>query len=179
MAIIYSYPQIGELATNDTIAISDFSNGNKTKSVTIGQLSSYFNTGVVNNLVQQKSVTLTSAQLLSLNGGGSIELIAAPGVNKVIVIISTATFLDYNSIAYNFFPSLNLTLGSKTQSSISNSFLNVTSDSYTTFDNQGGGSGSFLQPNTALSLFAEPIVTVTTGNSPFTISILYRIVDFS
>jgi hypothetical protein len=38
MAIIYSYPQIGELATNDTIAISDASNGNKTKSVTVGQL---------------------------------------------------------------------------------------------------------------------------------------------
>lgn len=175
MANIYSYPQIGELATNDTIAISDFSNGNKTQSVTIGQLSSYFNTG----LVQQTSVTLTSAQLLSLNGGGSIELIAAPGVNKVIVIISTATFLDYNSITYDFNSSLYLALDSKTQSFIFNSSLNATSDNYATFDNQAGGSSSLLEPNTALSLFADPFVTVTTGNSPFTISILYRIVDFS
>ena len=38
MAIIYSYPLISELATDDTIAISDVSNGNKTKSVTVGQL---------------------------------------------------------------------------------------------------------------------------------------------
>lgn len=45
MAIIYSYPLISELASGDTIAISDASNGNKTKSVTIGQLDSYINTG--------------------------------------------------------------------------------------------------------------------------------------
>ena len=38
MAIVYSYPLIGEIATNDRLTISDVSNGNKTYSVTVGQL---------------------------------------------------------------------------------------------------------------------------------------------
>ena len=42
MASIYSYPLINRLADQDILVISDASNGNKTKSVTIGQLSEYF-----------------------------------------------------------------------------------------------------------------------------------------
>lgn len=166
MANIYSYPQIGELATNDTIAISDFSNGNKTQSVTIGQLSSYFNTG----LVQQTSVTLTPAQLLSLNGGGSIELIAAPGVNKVIAPVSIVIFLDYNTTAYNFSssPSISGT------GSIPSQFLNSSSDKY--WNLLLGG--NYLEVDSALAMSATSL-SVTQGDSPLKINILYRIVDFS
>ena len=94
MANIYSYPQISELATNDTIAISDFSKGNKTQSVTIEQLYDYFNNSVVPNELYERTVTFTPTQILSLNGGGSIELIAASGAGKIIVPISYASFLD-------------------------------------------------------------------------------------
>jgi hypothetical protein len=177
MANIYSYPQIGELATNDTIAISDFSNGNKTQSVTIGQLSSYFNTG----LVQQTSVTLTSAQLLSLNGGGSIELIAAPGINKVIAPISIAGFLDFNTTAYNFSGSyLGINIKSGTTGSslavIAEADINSTSDKY--FLCVDFGLNGTLEANGSLSIIATT-ETVTQGDSPLKINILYRIVDFS
>jgi hypothetical protein len=173
MANIYSYPQIGELATNDTIAISDFSNGNKTQSVTIGQLSSYFNTG----LVQQTSVTLTSAQLLSLNGGGSIELIAAPGANKVIVPISIAGFLDYNTTAYSSSGGLNILTGTSGQVGILPSgALNATGDRY--FFAELVTNGQSLSSNAALNIHTTS-ESVTAGDSPLTLSIIYRIVDFS
>jgi len=67
MAIIYSYPQIGELATGDTIAISDASNGNKTKSVTIGQLDSYINTGQA-TIIQVDDRVVTGASFNTSNG---------------------------------------------------------------------------------------------------------------
>lgn len=78
MAIIYSYPPIGELATGDTIAISDASNGNKTKSVTIGQLSDYFGTsgGGVDNYVNGGSY---SSGTLTLTRTGSLPDINISG----------------------------------------------------------------------------------------------------
>jgi hypothetical protein len=67
MAIIYSYPQIGELTTNDTIAISDASNGNKTMSVTIGQLDSYINTGQA-TIIQVDDRVVTGASFNTSDG---------------------------------------------------------------------------------------------------------------
>jgi hypothetical protein len=67
MAIIYSYPLIGELATSDTIAISDTSNGNKTKSVTIGQLDSYINTGQA-TIIQVDDRVVTGASFNTNDG---------------------------------------------------------------------------------------------------------------
>ena len=48
--------------------------------------------------LKNATVTLTPAQLLSLNGGAEIELIAAPGANKVIVVQNVTQFLDFNSV---------------------------------------------------------------------------------
>ncbi len=41
MAINYSYPQIGALATGDLLTVVDISSGNKTNTLEIGDLSSY------------------------------------------------------------------------------------------------------------------------------------------
>jgi len=186
MANIYSYPQISELATNDTIAISDFSKGNKTQSVTIEQLSDYFNTGVVNNLVQQASVTLTPAQLLSLDGGGSVELIATPGAGKIIVPISYASFLDFNTTAYNVsVNAINLTYE---DASLPNgerfAYINsiyANADYYVIGSPaiDAGLGGFSVAENQALVLKTNPGVPVTGGDSPLKIKILYRIIDFS
>ena len=78
MAIIYSYPQIGELATGDTIAISDADNSNKTKSVTIGQLVSYIRTGqatveqVDDRVVTGASFNTANGELTLTRNGGII-----------------------------------------------------------------------------------------------------------
>lgn len=186
MANIYSYPQISELATNDTIAISDFSKGNKTQSVTIEQLYDYFNNSVVPNELYERTVTFTPTQILSLNGGGSIELIAAPGAGKIIVPISYASFLDFNTTPYNVsVNALNLTYKDASLASgerfawINSIFANA--DLYVIGSPAiDAGLGIFsVAENQALVLKTNTGVPVTDGDSPLKINILYRIIDFS
>jgi len=55
------------LATGDTIAISDASNGNKTKSVTVGQLDSYLNTGQA-TIIQVDDRVVTGASFNTSDG---------------------------------------------------------------------------------------------------------------
>ena len=78
MANIYSYPQIGELADADNLIISDASNGNRTKSVTIEQLSDYLGTSDldVDNYVNGGSY---SSGTLTLTRTGSLPDIDISG----------------------------------------------------------------------------------------------------
>jgi len=119
---------------------------------------------------------LTSDNLLDLNGGGSIEIIEAPGAGKVISIISIVGFLDFNSTAFNFNESLLFRIGTNTQSTLTTSTINSSADLYFTI---GGEDYDVTLPNTALTLFADTSATVTTGDSPLNLRIAYRIVDFS
>jgi len=170
MAIIYSYESISNLAASDSLLITDVSDKNKTKTTTVGQLSNYINNGASQNEVV--NITLTSAQLLALDGGGTIELIEAPGAGKVIVPISQALFLDFNTTAYNF--DARIFLGFSSAANIETSFLNSTADKYI----YSSVNTSDLTVNGAFNLYSTT-QTVSTGDSPLTLSILYRIVDFS
>ncbi len=98
MAIIYSYPQIGELATGDTIAISDASNGNKTKSVTIGQLHSYINTGQA-TIIQVDDRVVTGA---SFNTGSGLLTLTRNGgdIPDVTVNLDNRYYLSSNPNSY-------------------------------------------------------------------------------
>jgi len=90
MANIYSYPQIGELADADNLIISDASNGNKTKSVTIEQLSDYFGTGGggVDNYVNGGSYL---SGTLTLTRTGSLPDIDISGFSTGVVQTLTTT----------------------------------------------------------------------------------------
>ena len=98
MAIIYSYPQIGELATGDTIAISDASNGNKTKSVTIGQLDSYINTGQA-TIIQVDDRVVTGA---SFNTGSGLLTLTRNGgdIPSVTTNLDGRYYLSSNPNSY-------------------------------------------------------------------------------
>tara|TARA_A100001391_G_scaffold146967_4_gene104423 strand:- start:66 stop:1451 length:1386 start_codon:yes stop_codon:yes gene_type:complete len=50
MAILYSYPNISQIASNDLMIITDVSDDNKTCSVKISELGSYFNNLIIGNL---------------------------------------------------------------------------------------------------------------------------------
>jgi hypothetical protein len=63
MAIIYTYPQISELSNSDTLVISDISKGNKTKSVTVGQL-----IGGLATTTQVNDTVITGASFNTNNG---------------------------------------------------------------------------------------------------------------
>ena len=177
MAIIYSYPRIDEVQGSDLILVADASKQNQTKSASVSQLASYINLGGSQNYV--KTIQLTSEQLISFNGGETIELVEALGANKVISIISIVGFLDFNSTVYNFNENLTISIGSNTQSTLFTTQLNASADEYFTLDNQGGGTSSILTPNVSLDLKSSASATVTTGDSTLTLNILYRIVDFS
>jgi len=72
MAIIYTYPQISELAADDILVISDVSKSNKTRSVTVGQLlAGLATTTQVDDRVVTGASFNTNTGLLTLtrNGG--------------------------------------------------------------------------------------------------------------
>ena len=93
MAIVYSYPLISEISTNDTLVISDASNKNKTKSVTVGQLSEYFNSNAVTSELYEKTIVLTLTELSALNGGNTRTYFDIPeiGSNTAVSVIQLST----------------------------------------------------------------------------------------
>jgi hypothetical protein len=178
MAIIYSYPPISDLSGSDTLLVNDTSKDNSTKTASIDDIKSYVNSFASDSKITQ--VTLTPVQLGDLDGGGEIELVPAQGANKVISLVNVTVFLDYTTEVYNFNLSLEIKSGSLTQNvEIPTSILNSATDIYSRLDTDTGGGTTDLLPNTSLKLVASPSLTVNTGESPLTISLLYRVIDFS
>jgi hypothetical protein len=196
MAIIYSYPQIGELATGDTIAISDASNGNKTKSVTIGQLSDYFGTGESSGSVYSKLETFINFQNLLLFDGQSsyareIELVPAPGANKVIIIDSVFAYMQPGTTAFDFNTALIIGLSGQQN----NGFLERPTIQTTVLNTSIGNAYNFVDSSSSTAPFPETsppgynytnkgivltnpfATTVSQGNSTLKLNIVYRIVN--
>lgn len=168
MARISTYSQDTSISVDDLLIGTDAEDSNITKNYKIGDVKDF----IAGTQLVTTKVTVTSAQLLSLNGGGTIELIEAPGAGKVIVPISQALFLDFNTTAYNF--DANIFLGFSGAANIATSFLNSTADKYI----NSSVVTSDLTVNGAFNLYSTT-QTVSAGDSPITLSIAYRIVDFS
>jgi len=180
MPIIYSYPTITTVTDQDLFVISK--NGSsgplETKNIEAKDLVSYF----YKIDVLQKDVTITSTQLLSLNGGGTVEVLAAPGSGKMLSILNAVINLDYGSVAYNFAAAglsdgVGLELGTTglvNDNAFFTSNLNSAADTYFVADPLNASAGTQLTPNVALNLVATSGISVSQGNSPVKMSILYR-----
>lgn len=196
MANIYSYPQIGELADADNLIISDASNGNKTKSVTIEQLSDYFGTGGGGSSVYSKLETFINFQNLLLFDGQSsyakeIEIVPAPGANKVIIIDSVFAYMQPGTTSFDFNTLLSIGLsgqennGFLPQVSIQTSILNSSIGSAVNFIAVANVSGPFPETsppgynytNKGIVLTNPFATTVTQGNSTLKLNIIYRVVN--
>ena len=122
-----------------------------------------------------KLVTLSAAQIISLNGSSSLELIPAPGAGKIIVVSDILFFLDYGGVAFNITGSgsVRFAYGSSAGIAFTNyvNILNKTADYYLT-------SNENLEPeaNQALN-FKSDSIAVTAGNSLVKFNIVYRILD--
>ena len=196
MANIYSYPQIGELADADNLIISDASNGNKTKSVTIEQLSDYFGTGGSGSSVYSKLETFINFQdLLLFDGQASyakeIELVAAPGANKVIIIDSVFAYVQPGTTSFDF--NSVLTIGLSGQQN--NGFLPKPTIQASVLNTSIGNAYNFVDSSSASSPFPETVppnynytnkgivltnpfaITVSQGNSTLKLNIVYRVVN--
>ena len=122
-----------------------------------------------------KLVTLSAAQIISLNGSSSLELIPAPGAGKIIVVSDILLFLDYGGVAFNITGSgtVRFAYGSSAGLGFTNytSILNKTADYYLT-------SNENLEPETNQALnFKSSSIAVTAGNSLVKFNIVYRILD--
>tara|TARA_Y100001938_G_C7952660_1_gene360091 strand:+ start:105 stop:644 length:540 start_codon:yes stop_codon:yes gene_type:complete len=128
--------------------------------------------------LKNATVTLTPAQLLSLNGGAEIELIAAPGANKVIVVQNVTQFLDFNSVAYNFAGALGQVIQFKQGADLGANlnFLNLNSAADKVVS---GTTGTDPSINTSVSLQSTSGITVSQGDSPLKFSFLYREINLA
>ncbi len=175
MAIISSYPTITPTSSDLVLIVDTSTDGNPTKTATIGSVSAL---GVNSTDLITKDVTLTATQMLTLQNGGSLELIAAPGAGKLIAVMNLVYYLDYNSVQYNFAgalgQSINFYVGTTQSRIIPFSTLNAAVDKYGSLDFPSSDQNTLIEPNIAFTLQAASGVTVSQGNSPFKLSILYR-----
>jgi len=128
--------------------------------------------------LKKATVTLSASQLLSLNGGGTLSLIPAPGAGKLIAVMNVVYKLDFNSVQYNFAGALGeiiqFYIGTDPSRNIVFSVFNAAVDQYGSLDFPMSGSNTDIQPNVPFTLQASSGVSVSQGDSPFIIEILYR-----
>ena len=130
--------------------------------------------------VQLFERTLTPAEILSFNGGGTLELIAAPGANKAIIVLQHVVYVDFNSVAYDATQSFSTSYGDSNvfgTTLINNSTLNVTADTLVTSSSGGGVNPPFI--NEPIKVYSGATQSITTGDSPVKIALWYKILNLS
>jgi len=135
--------------------------------------------------VRKVDVTVTPTQMLSLNGGNVIQLLPAPGANKMYYILNALINLKFNSVAYNFSATglsdvVTLQLG--TTSLFNDTGLNtgnLNSSASTFFVGDPLNTSGQIPVNVPINLTSTSGMSVSQGNSDLNFSILYREIDLS
>ena len=162
----------GDVGTNGQLLTSTGTGTNWSNTVTdltvTGTLTS-------NNVSQLASAPLTFIKMNNL-GVGSAVLLLSPGAGNYIQVVSATFKLDFNTIAYSF--STDLTLGTTTADQFTLPFgvVNSAADAAAAFLPASGATAGLLGENEPLILGTATNPSPTTGDSPVTIEILYRII---
>ncbi len=101
MAINYSYPEIGALATGDLLTVVDISNGNRTNTLEIGDLSSYIITtssltngsGTAAAIPKWSDADTLTDSVMSETATG-ISLTGDLAISRDLSVSRTSTFSD-------------------------------------------------------------------------------------
>ncbi len=101
MAINYSYPEIGALATGDLLTVVDISNGNRTNTLEIGDLSSYIITtssltngsGTAAAIPKWSDADTLTDSVMSETATG-ISLTGDLAISRDLSVTRTSTFSD-------------------------------------------------------------------------------------
>ena len=189
MAITYSYPRIDELSDDDNLIISDASNENNTRSVTIERLSSYFNANVITSELYEKTITLDYDDLESLNGGNATITYQNFGVTptSALSIIDVTAYIEAGTIPFDATNGLLIGLGSGLLNFKKRTFIdnaNLINSSSSVYVNRGNNDWQydFLEPTPLGAHFSikfDGNGAVTQGNGTLKLKVLYRLLDFS
>ena len=167
MAIIYTYPS-GTPSASDNILgtqVDPITEENKTVQFGIQDVAN-----LATNNYLETTVTVTSAQLLALNGA-DVTLIAAQGANTYIKILLVTSFLDYESIRYTATQPLNVSVGGNTAASIPTAQYDTAADRVYS----PAISSIALAENSAVFLTTD--ASPTNGNSPLKLKIRYQVLN--
>lgn len=132
---------------------------------------------VSSNEVLTNKISLTSAQILALFTTPR-QLVAAPGIGKMIEVLSIFGRLNFNSVAYATNTNLNFYLGSSVLSLASNiNLINGTSSRIGkfVFTAISGSTNGNMQENAAV-MVNVPGSNPTAGNSTLDLYVTYKIV---
>ena len=162
-----AYPGIANLDSADYLVITDAENSLMTKTATIAQIQTLFG---IDTLVAK--VTVNTGSLLTL-GNTSITLIAGPGNNKVIDIISISQYLDAGTAQFNFGNNLELKIGATVFGTLSSQSANFATDLVSKIET--GGTTKVIDQNTALTL--ETAANPSQGNGTMYFNIFYRVLN--
>ena len=167
MAIIYTYPSGTPSASDNIIGtqVDPITEENKTVQFGIQDVAN-----LATNNYLETTVTVTSAQLLALNGA-DVTLIAAQGANTYIKILLVTSFLDYESIRYTATQPLNVSTGGNTAASIPTAQYDTAADRVYS----PAISSIALAENSAVFLTTD--ASPTNGNSPLKIKIRYQVLN--
>tara|TARA_R100000654_G_scaffold66267_1_gene94424 strand:- start:1060 stop:1608 length:549 start_codon:yes stop_codon:yes gene_type:complete len=169
---ITAYPTISNLDGNDYLIITDANNSLATKTVTLSQIQSFL--GLVPDSAVVANVSVSSATLLTL-ATTPATLVAAPGANKVLDIVSIMCYMDAGGTAYDFTPNLQIKIGTESIGSISNGSNAMNSAVDATFKPETPNSTTeIIAPNTALTLHAGGS-NPTQGTGVLFVNVFYRV----
>lgn len=124
--------------------------------------------------MKKAEVTITTAQILTGNTV-PVDVIAAPGANKIIVPVAAFIFYDYNSIAYATNVDFQLQINGLVIFTAAN-MLDQTADRFLLQTLQSAGVTGTTYANQALK-FKVSTGDPTAGNSPLKITVIYTIID--
>jgi hypothetical protein len=185
MANINSYPLDTVINDSDKLIGSDGVNAGVTKNYTVGSLKLHILESVDSGTTLSTTVTLTPAQLLSLNGGGFIEILPAPESGKAYYVTSSYLHLDFNTTPYNLAGSISTyyydpEIGNDSAAysgvNVQLSYINGSS-SITVVSGDVTGTMTLLP--LGIYLVAPNSVSVSQGDSTIKIRLDYKIVDLS
>ena len=161
-----AYSQILNLDIDDYLILTDKENQLKTKSCTVSQLQSFFG---IDTLVAH--VEVTSAQLQTLASTSKV-LIASPGSDKVIDILSISINFVPGTTVYNFGANLTFDYNSVVMGTLPLLVLNSAANSVRKVM-IGSGDTIALSPGQALNL--KTSANPSQGDGKMFVNVYYRV----
>lgn len=136
--------------------------------------------GIEPSELLEADTTIATASVLTLNSV-PVAVIAAPGANKAIEVISATAYIDYAGVAYATNTGLQLTFNPGVGDAVTSNTTVLAANADKMFKLAFvTNTGTTVQMLTNTALYAyTPTGDPTAGTSPLRIQILYRILDFS